>query len=125
VPALYSILDIAPIPRKDLAVTRLVTPLKVIEAMAMGKTVVVSDLPPLREIVGREEFGCSFPPGDPDALANALAKLCRDPALRARFGRAARARVESAYAWPENVAAFWKDVSTRLHLAAGLPGRGA
>ena len=125
VPALYSILDIAPVPRKNLAVTRLVTPLKVIEAMAMGKAVVVSDLPPLREIVGLEEFGCSFPGGDPDALADALAKLCRDPALRGRFGRAARARVESAYAWPENVAAFWKDVSARLHLAADLPVRGA
>ncbi|GHC36234.1 hypothetical protein GCM10007291_42100 [Gemmobacter nanjingensis] len=112
VPALYSVIDIAPIPRKDLPVTRLVSPLKPVEAMAMGKAVVVSDLPPLLEIIGGPDSGCAFPAGDPVALSSALATLCIDAERRTRMGRAARERVESVYSWRENALAFWKKVAS-------------
>lgn len=115
VPTIYSIIDIAPIPRKDFPVTRLVTPLKVIEAMAMGKAVVVSDLPPLQEVVG-EGAACTFPAGDPLALSRILSDLCASPDRREALGRAARQRIEANYSWPDRAAAFWKQVTTSLDL---------
>ncbi|MBR7038892.1 MAG: glycosyltransferase, partial [Oscillospiraceae bacterium] len=41
--------------------------------------------------------GLTVPPGDDDALAAALQRLADDPALRARFGKAAAARVRTEY----------------------------
>lgn len=47
-------IDIFACPREDLRVCRLVTPLKPVEAMALGKPVVLSDLPALSELVGSD-----------------------------------------------------------------------
>ncbi len=49
--AQHRAIDVFCVPRHDLPVTRLVPPLKPVEAMALGRPVVASDLPPLREIV--------------------------------------------------------------------------
>ncbi len=68
----YAQLDVFCLPRLDLPVTRLVPPLKPVEAMALGIPVVASDLAPLRELVGSDR-GALVRPGDPDALAAALA----------------------------------------------------
>jgi glycosyltransferase involved in cell wall biosynthesis len=46
----------------------------VIEALASGKPVVVSDIGALREVV-TAEVGCLVPPGDVDALVNALDQM--------------------------------------------------
>src|SRR5690606_7453435 len=64
-------IDIFVCPREDLRVTRLVTPLKPVEAMALGKPVVLSDLPALSELVGSDGAGELVAPGDPAALAEA------------------------------------------------------
>jgi glycosyltransferase involved in cell wall biosynthesis len=116
VPAVYSVIDIAPIPRKDFTVTRLVPPLKLIEAMAMGKAVVVSALPPLLEVV-EDESACIVPAGDPAALSRVLAELCSDPDRRQRLGRAARQRIEAHYSWPDCASVFWKKITTAPELA--------
>lgn len=86
----YSLIDIAPIPRKDLMVTRLVSPMKPLEALAMEKAVVVPDLPALTEIVGHDRTGIIFPAGSVQGLADALERLLVDPNLRARLGRDGR-----------------------------------
>lgn len=86
----YSLIDIAPIPRKDVAVTQLVSPIKPLEAMAMGKAVVVSDLTPLVEIVGHDSIGLTYPAGKSDELAKTLELLLQDSDLRQRLGVAAR-----------------------------------
>ena len=68
-------------------------------AFACGAPVVASDIPGYREVV-TEETGALVPPGDSEALAETIASLLGDEALRAERGRAARARAESEYAWP-------------------------
>ena len=67
-------------------------PMSVIEAMLAGLPVIASELPGTREQVVREVTGLLVPPRDVAALAAALARLVRAPALRARMGSAGRAR---------------------------------
>src|SRR5699024_12037882 len=44
-------LDVVTVPRSDVEVARTVTPQKPVEAMALNRAVIVSDLPALRETV--------------------------------------------------------------------------
>lgn len=70
-------LDLVVVPRRDLDVSRTVTPQKPVEAMALGRPVVVSDLPALRETVTDQAgrvHGTLVPPDDPRALAEAVAE---------------------------------------------------
>jgi glycosyltransferase involved in cell wall biosynthesis len=64
------------------------------EAMAFRKPVVATRLGGPREIIEDGVTGRLVPPGDPSALAAALAPLVADAALRERMGRAARQRYE-------------------------------
>lgn len=98
-------LDVFVVPRRDLPVCRLVTPLKPAEAMAAGLPLVVSDLPALREFVDDQVEGFVVPPEDPSALAAALATLT-DPLLRQSLGEAGRRRVASTRTWEANAATY-------------------
>lgn len=95
----YSLVDIVPLPRKDMPVTELVSPLKPLEAMAMEKAVVVTDLSALKEIVTHHETGLVVPRSNPDALADALAELIANPDLRQALGQRARERVIAERNW--------------------------
>lgn len=69
-----------------------------LEAMAAGLAVVSADAPSSRELIDHGRTGVRVAPGDIAGYAAALAQLAREPELRARLGRAARA--ESArYDW--------------------------
>ena len=68
-----------------------------LEAMAAGRPVVASRVGGLGEAVVDGETGLLVPPGEPAALARALAELAADPARRARLGAAGRARVLARY----------------------------
>ena len=58
-----------------------VSALKVVEYLACGRPVVVSDVPGAREIVDAYGCGLVVPPGDSSALASALAQAIDDPTL--------------------------------------------
>ena len=73
------------------------------EALAHGLPVVGCAVGPLPELVG-SEAGLLVPPGDADALAEALAQLVGDPALRARMARAARRRAAELPSWDDTSA---------------------
>lgn len=98
-------LDVFAVPRLDLAVCRLVTPLKPAEAMAAGLPLVVSDLPALREFVDDGVEGLVVPPGDPEALAGALARLA-DADLRRVMGERGRERVAATRTWEAVVTTY-------------------
>ncbi len=67
--------DVFIVPRRSTPVTVLVPPIKPLEAMAVGKPVLASDLPPLVEIVQPGIFGEIVPAGDPVAWAEAMMAL--------------------------------------------------
>ena len=72
------------------------------EAMAMGRPIVISDLPALREIAEPEERGLVFPPDDAVALADAVQRLFEDPELAARLGEVGREWVVNERQWSMN-----------------------
>lgn len=72
-------------------------PVSVLEAMAAGLPVVASRVGGVPEQVADGVTGLLVEARDPDQLAAALARLTRDPGLRARLGAAGRARAEQAF----------------------------
>lgn len=102
----YSLIDIAPFPRKPLPVCEIVSPLKPFEAMALEKAIVVSDVQALKEIIEDEKTGLHFKKGDVLDLANKLAYLIENPEARETFGKNARQWVSSNRTWKMASEAF-------------------
>ncbi len=95
----YSLVDIAAFPHRSAPATEIVAPLKPLEAMAMSKAVVASNVAAIAETVRHEETGLLFQKGDATALRSALARAVDDPELRQRLGRAGRSFVERERSW--------------------------
>ena len=68
-----------------------------VEAMAAGKAVIASHVSSLPEIVEDRRTGILVPPRAPEQLADAMATLVDDPALRSSMGKAGAAKAESVF----------------------------
>ena len=111
------------LPLVDLYVTasrREGLPLAVLEAMACGLPVLATEAPGHVDAVEPEVTGRLVPLDDAPGLAAAAALLLRDPALRARMGRAGRERVERRFAR----ARMLDEIADLYRAAAGFPGGG-
>ncbi|MBP2017886.1 glycosyltransferase involved in cell wall biosynthesis/uncharacterized coiled-coil protein SlyX [Symbiobacterium terraclitae] len=86
----HSLVDIAPFPRKGLLVCETVSPIKPLEAMAMGKAVVASSVAALCEMVHDSTTGLVHEKDKVEHLAAVLEQLIRDPGLRKALGVRAR-----------------------------------
>jgi len=98
-----------------------------LEAMACGRPLVGSAVGGLLDTVDDGVTGSLVPPHDPAALAAAVQPLLDDPALRARWGAAARERAVAHYGW-DRVAAQTEDAYAGLlgpEAAAGSAARPA
>ncbi len=71
-----------------------------LEAMAMGRPVIVSEVGGLAFLVQDGENGFHVPSRDPEALAERIYALLSDPNCREEMGRQAR-RDAQQYAWPK------------------------
>ena len=100
-------------PRISIPLTELVTPLKPLEAMAMEKIVVASNVGGHRELIRDGDTGYLFAPDAPDRLAERLLDALRRrsdwPAMRTR----GRRFVETERNWPNSVQRY-EDVYGRL-----------
>ncbi|MDZ4166721.1 MAG: glycosyltransferase, partial [Coriobacteriia bacterium] len=67
--------------------------------MMAGIPTAASDLPGASAVLLPEGAGLVAPPGDVAAMADVLARLAADPALRERLGLAGRAAAEREYNW--------------------------
>ena len=71
-------------------------PNAVLESLAHGRAVIASAVGGVPEILGHGG-GVLVPPGDPEALADAMCALLTDPALAARLGAEGRALVHDRF----------------------------
>ena len=94
-------------------------PRSAIEAAAMGRPLVLTDIRGCREVARHEREALLVPPRDPDALAAAISRLAADPGLRARLATAARRRALERFSEAE-VAERVVDHYRRL---LGAPGQ--
>lgn len=123
----YAAIDAFVVPRIDERAARLVTPLKPFEAMALGRPMLVSDLPALTEIVPHEQRGLVFPTGDADGLTALVERSMDRPEERAALAAAGRSWVLAERTWRSNgprlSAAY---AAARAHLAerGGASGGG-
>jgi glycosyltransferase involved in cell wall biosynthesis len=95
------------------------TPLALIEAMSAGRAIVATDVGGIPAMTPDRECALLVPARDPAALADALTRLARDPALRERLGSRALRR-SGEYAFPRVVAA-WQDLYVELLAARSAP----
>jgi glycosyltransferase involved in cell wall biosynthesis len=80
------------------------SPTKLFEYMAMGRPMVASRLEQIGEVVEDGVTALLVQPGDTDALAAAMARLIRDPALGRRLGMASRAAAVERHTWRQHTA---------------------
>lgn len=90
----YQALDVFCVPRRDLDVTRVVTPIKPLQAMALGRPVVVSALPALEEITSKRGAGIAVSAGSPTAFADAIERIATNPSCYRQFSEQAREAAE-------------------------------
>lgn len=102
----YSVIDVLVYPRKRMRLTDLVTPLKPLEAMAQHRLVAASDVGGHRELIRDGDTGTLFPPGDPAAMARAIATIFANRDGWDDQRRRARAFVEAERDWAGNVARY-------------------
>jgi len=102
----YSAMDVMVYPRIARRLTDLVTPLKPLEAMAMGKLVVASDVGGHRELIRDGDNGHLFPAGSSDALARRLVEVLQNPGAWNAVVTHGREYVERERTWQASVARY-------------------
>ena len=72
-------------------------PNAILEGMALGVPAVVTSVGGIPDAVEHEKTGLVVPPGDPEALAQALLQLLNNPREAIEMGKAAKARHTARY----------------------------
>jgi glycosyltransferase involved in cell wall biosynthesis len=115
--AVYNLLDVLVLPS-----LRDGLPNALLEGMACGRAVVAAEVGGIPDVLRHGQNGLLFPPGNVEALAEALATLLPRPEYRAALGRAARQTVRQHFT-PERELAANLELYTRLtgSTATGKP----
>lgn len=106
IPNVYSLIDILVYPRYSMRLTELVTPLKPLEAMAMAKPLVASDIGGHRELIKEESTGLLFKPGDVSSLVEVLERLLDDACLRSKLALQGRQWVCENQTWAKTTSVY-------------------
>ena len=109
----YSLIDVFICPRLKMRLTDLVTPLKPLESMAMGKAVLASDVGGHKELIDNERTGVLFKAENSDDLVAQSVRLARDTTLRAELGEAGRRFVSNERSWAK-LAERYVDIYSQL-----------
>ena len=102
----YDLIDVLVYPRRSMRLTELVTPLKPLEAMAQGASLVASDVGGHRELIATARPACCFRAGNRDALCRCDLRAAGKPRHWPRVSMAARRFVENERTWRASVARY-------------------
>jgi glycosyltransferase involved in cell wall biosynthesis len=83
-------------------------PKSIIEAMAMGKPVIATNVGGIPELVRHGETGFMLKPADSESLAEAIISLAKDNKLRNKFGAKAERIASKEYSIRDNIAGLEK-----------------
>ncbi len=111
----YSVIDVFVCPRRRMRLTELVTPLKPLEAMAMGRPLLASDVGGLAELIQHDVTGLLFHAESRASLVAEAVRIGKDSGLRSSLGERARRHVERERSWKQIVSGY-------LTLYEGLGG---
>ena len=92
IPAILKAIDVYVLPS-----LREGTPVSILEAMAMEKAIVATDVGGVRDQIINGQTGLLIQPMSSKAIANAINSLFSNPLLRAKLGRNARRHVEKNF----------------------------
>jgi len=92
VPSLLQAMDVFVLPSLSEGL-----PLSILEALALKKPVVATNVGGVPEIMEDGVTGYLVPPRNPEALTDRILLLLREPEVAVRIGQAGRARVEDAF----------------------------
>jgi PEP-CTERM/exosortase A-associated glycosyltransferase len=102
----YALIDVLAYPRSRIPLTEMVTPLKPLEAMAMGKPLIASDIGGHRELIQPGYNGLLFTAGVESALAKAVSRLLDDPSLCQTLTVQAAAWVRQERSWSKTTSVY-------------------
>ena len=105
----YSVIDVMVYPRRSIRLTELVTPLKPLEAMALGRAVLGSSVGGIRELVKHEETGLLFASENVDDFCKQALRLVDDPYLRQTLAQQGRDMVIREKDW-KNIASGYDEI---------------
>jgi PEP-CTERM/exosortase A-associated glycosyltransferase len=106
VPGVYAMIDILAYPRYPMRLTELVTPLKPLEAMAMGKALVASDVGGHKELIRNNETGILFKAGDLEELTVSLERVLEETDLRGQLEEQGREWVKENKTWDKTTEVY-------------------
>ncbi|MDP5210500.1 glycosyltransferase family 4 protein [Microbulbifer sp. 2205BS26-8] len=99
----FSLLDVIALPRKDMKVCQLVSPLKPLEAMAMRVPLVVSNVDALSEMLVDEQTGLIHKSEDSNDLCKCLVRVATEDGLGVRLSENAYHYVRERRKWDQIV----------------------
>jgi glycosyltransferase involved in cell wall biosynthesis len=89
----------------------------VLEAAALGRPAITSDIGGIPEVVRDGKTGLTVPADNTEALAAAIIKLASDPALVQQLGKSAHSFVQSHYTWDRSLDMMLDLYDRLLHAA--------
>jgi glycosyltransferase involved in cell wall biosynthesis len=113
IPGLYSQVDVMAFPRYSTRLTEMVTPLKPLEAMAMEKVVVASDVGGHKELIRHGETGLLFKAGDLKSLVRQLTEVLDNVCLRQSLQDRAALWVRKERTWNDTTQGY-EEVYNRI-----------
>jgi PEP-CTERM/exosortase A-associated glycosyltransferase len=113
IPGVYALVDILAYPRYSMRLTELVTPLKPLEAMAMGKALIASDVGGHKELIRHNKTGLLFQAGNETALANAIKRILDDDSLRKNLESQCPSWVREHHTW-EKTTSVYQDIYAKV-----------
>ncbi len=118
IPSYLAMFDLFVVPRRDAAITRFASPIKLVEAMASGLACVGSALGDIVDLLA-DDRGLTVRPDDAACLAKSIAYLAEHPERRQALGANARVWIEAQPDWRALAAdynALYSDVLTQRRL---------
>ncbi len=102
----YALIDILAYPRYSMRLTELVTPLKPLEAMAMEKALVASDVGGHKELITDKKTGLLFSAGNADDLARKIDMILTDKTLETSLQQQGSQWVRQHHTWEASTSVY-------------------